>query len=111
MTDTERTHIRPVALSQVVGEVVLNLADELLGVLGVEPEDLTEALEADVLQVAVGQGLDVGVGLDHLLLRQGVRANQVTFTCACRKSHGHIQVFEAVDQSECVFTGCVRLRE
>lgn len=66
------THISPVALSQVVREVVLYLADELLGVLGVEAEDLAEALEADVLQVAVGQGLDVGVGLDHLLLRQRV---------------------------------------
>lgn len=69
------------ALSQVVCEVVLYLADELLGVLGVESEDLAEAFETDVLQVAVGQGLDVSVGLDHLLLRQGVRANQISFTC------------------------------
>lgn len=68
------------ALPQVVREVVLYLADKLLGVLGVQPEDLPKALQADVLQVAVGQGLDVGVGLDHLLLRQGIRANQVSFT-------------------------------
>lgn len=74
------THISPVALSQIVREVMLYLADELLGVLRVESEDLAEALEADVLQVAVSQGLDVGVGLDHLFLRQGVRANQISFT-------------------------------
>lgn len=77
---TACAHISSVALAQVVGEVVLYLADELLGVLRVEPEDLAEALEADVLQVAVRQGLDVGVGLDHLLLRQGVGANQISFT-------------------------------
>lgn len=62
------THICAVTLSQIVCEVVLYLADELLRVLGVESEDLSEALQADVLQVAVSQSLDVGVGFDHLLL-------------------------------------------
>lgn len=57
------------ALSQIVREVVLYLADELLGVLRVESQDLAEALETDILQVTVGQGLDVGISLDHLLLR------------------------------------------
>lgn len=66
------THISTVALSQIVCEVVLDLADELLGVLGVESQDLTEALEADVLEVTVGQGLHVSIGFDHLLLCQGV---------------------------------------
>lgn len=59
-------------LSQVVREVMLYLADELLGVFRVESEDLPEPLQADVLQVTVGQGFDVGIGLDHLLLGQGV---------------------------------------
>ena len=68
------------AFSQIVGEVVLYLADELLGILGVESEDLAEALEADILQVTIGQGFDVGIGLDHLLLGQGVWTNQISFT-------------------------------
>ena len=77
---TVSTHVGPVALPQVVGEVVLDLADELLGVLGVEAQHLAQPLQADVLQVAVGQGLHVGVGLDDLLLGQRVGANQVAFT-------------------------------
>ena len=66
------TYISPMALSEVVRQVVLDLADELLGVLGVEAEHLTQALQTDVLQVTVGQGFYVGVGLDHLLFGQGV---------------------------------------
>lgn len=77
---TEGTYIRPVALSEIVREVVLDLADELLSILWVEAQDLTEALQADVLQVTVGQGFDVGVGFDHLLLCQRVRTNQISFT-------------------------------
>lgn len=73
-------HISSVALSQIVREVMLYLADELLGVLGIESQDLAEALEADILQVAVGQRFDVGVGLDNLLLRQRVWANKISFT-------------------------------
>lgn len=57
------------SFSQVVGQVVLYLADELLSVLRVEPQNLSETLQTNVLQVAIGQGLDVSVGLDHLLLR------------------------------------------
>lgn len=77
---TVYTHISAVAFSQIVGEVVLYLADELLGVLGVESEDLAEALEADILQVTIGQGFDISVGLDHLLLGQVVWTNQISFT-------------------------------
>lgn len=69
------------ALTQVVGEVMLDLADELLGVLRVQSQHLSEALQADVLKVAVGQRFDVGVGLDHLLFRQRVGANQISLTC------------------------------
>lgn len=64
------THISTMAFSQVVGEVMLNLTDELLSVLGVESEDLSQPLQADVLQVTVRQSLHVGIGLYHLLLRQ-----------------------------------------
>lgn len=65
---------------QVVGEVVLNLRDELLGVVRIETQHLAEAFEADVLQVTVGQGLHAGIGLNHFLLGQTIRANQVTPT-------------------------------
>lgn len=68
------------ALSQVVCEVMLYLTNELLSILRVESKHLTEALEADILQVTVGQGLNVGVGLYHMLFCQGVRANQISFT-------------------------------
>lgn len=74
------THVRVVALAQVVGEVVLDLADEFLRVLRVEAQHLAQPLQADVLQVTVGQGFHVGVGLNHLLPRQRVRADQVAFT-------------------------------
>lgn len=69
------------SLPQVVGQIVLDLGDELLGVVRVETEHLAEAFEADVLQVAVGQGLHTGIGLNHFLLCQTIRANQVTPTC------------------------------
>lgn len=59
---------------------MLDLSDELLGVVRIETEHLTEAFEADVLQVTVGQGLHTGIGLNHFLLRQTIRANQVTST-------------------------------
>lgn len=72
------------ALAQVVRQVVLDLRQELLGVVGVEAEHLAEPLQADVLQVAVCQGLHAGVGLDHLLLGQAVRADQVTATFKVR---------------------------
>lgn len=68
------------SLSQVVRQVVLDLGDELLGVVGVEAEHLAEAFEADVLQVAVGERLHAGVGLNHLLLGEAVGADQVTPT-------------------------------
>lgn len=65
---------------QVVGQIMLDLSDELLGVVRIETEHLTEAFEADVLQVTVGQGLHTGIGLNHFLLGQTIRANQVTPT-------------------------------
>lgn len=51
---------------------MLYLADELLGILRVKSENLSETLEADILQVTVSKGLDISIGFDHLFLRQGV---------------------------------------
>lgn len=80
LTAASGTHVGSVALPQVVGEVVLDLAHKLLRVLGVEAQNLTQPLQADVLQVAVRQRLHVGVGLNHLLFGQRVRTNQISFT-------------------------------
>lgn len=66
-----------VTVPQVVRQIVPDFRDELLGVVRVETEDFTEAFQANVLKVTVGQGFDAGVGLYHLLLGQEVRANQV----------------------------------
>lgn len=74
------SYLGVVSLPEVVRQVVLDLGDELLGVVGVEAEHLAQAFEADVLEVTVGQGLHTGVGLDHFLLGQTVRANQVAST-------------------------------
>lgn len=84
-----RLYLGAVSLSQVVRQVVLDLGDELLGVVGVEAEHLAEPFEADVLQVAVGEGLHAGVGLNHLLLGEAVGADQVTPTL-----EGETQVLE-----------------
>ena len=70
-------YLRVVSFPEVVCQIVLDLGDELLGVVRVQAEHLAEAFEADVLKVTVGQRLHTGVGLNHFLLRQTVRANQV----------------------------------
>lgn len=67
-------------LPQVVCQIVLNLGEELLGVVGIEAQDFPQAFEADVLQVTVSQSFHTGVGLDHFLLGETVRANQVAPT-------------------------------
>lgn len=59
---------------------MLDLRDELLCVVRIEAQNFAQAFEADVLQVTVGQGLHAGVGLNHFLLGQTVRANQVAPT-------------------------------
>lgn len=71
------SYLGVVSFPQVVRQVMLDLSDELLGVVRVETEHLAEAFEADVLQVTVSQGLHTGVGFNHFLLGQAVRANQV----------------------------------
>lgn len=74
------SYLSAVSLPEVVRQIMLDLSDELLRVIRVETEHLTEAFEADVLQVTVCQGLHAGVSLNHFLLGQTVRANQVTPT-------------------------------
>ena len=69
------------ALSQVVGEVVVDVRAEPAAVLWIEQEDLPQSLNTDVLQVTVGQRLHVCIGLDHLVTIREVRANEVTFSC------------------------------
>lgn len=66
---------------------MLDLSDELLGVVRVKAEHLAEAFEADILQVAVGQGLYTGIGLNHFLLCQAVGAYQVAPTWKVETSY------------------------
>lgn len=68
-------------LSQVVGEVVMEVGAELAAVLRVQPEHLPQSPHADVLQVTVGQRLHVCVGLDHLVIFRQIGPNQVAFAC------------------------------
>lgn len=77
-------HISFTALSQVVGEVVVDVRVEAAAVLRVEPEDLPQSPNADVLQVTVGQCLHIRIGLDHLVMCGQVSPNKVTFACTDR---------------------------
>lgn len=67
------------ALSQVVGEVVVDVSAETAAVLWVQPKDLPQRPDTDVLQVTVSQRLHVRVGLDHLVTFWEVSPNKVTF--------------------------------
>lgn len=69
------------ALPQVVGQVLLNVPDKMVGVLGVEVQHLVQAAQVEALKVAVGQSLYVRVGLDHAVVKGHVGTDQVTFTC------------------------------
>lgn len=72
-------HLCLAALSQVVGEVVVDIRAEATAILWVEAQDLPQGTDTDVLQVTVGQSLHVRIGLDHLVLRCQVCPNQITF--------------------------------
>ncbi|TNN54377.1 hypothetical protein EYF80_035395 [Liparis tanakae] len=62
----------------VVGEVVVDVGGEHTGVLRIELQHLSQTAHVDVLEVAVGQRLHVGVGFDHLVgSRQGPGADKV----------------------------------
>lgn len=73
------SHLCLAALSQVVGEVVVDIRAEATAILWVEAQDLPQGTDTDVLQVTVGQSLHVGIGLNHLLLGQRITADQVPF--------------------------------
>lgn len=68
------------ALSQVIGEVVVDVGRENTGVLGVEFQHLSQATHTDILEVTVGQRLHVSVCLDHLVGPRQIRPNQVPFS-------------------------------
>lgn len=76
---SEGSYLILAALTQVVGEVVVDVGGENAAVLGVELQHLPQAAHADVLQVAVRQRLHIGVGFNHLLRPRQVRPDQVTF--------------------------------
>ncbi|TNN70251.1 hypothetical protein EYF80_019465 [Liparis tanakae] len=67
---TPSSYLGVVSLPEVVRQVVLDLSDELLGVVGVEAEHLAEAFEADVLEVAYlhGAGAHEVDGLEGVAL-------------------------------------------
>ena len=75
------SHVQFAAVAQVVGEVVVDVCAEAPAVLRVHAEHLPEGLDADVLQVTVGQRLHVRVGLDHLVVTREVGPDQISFAC------------------------------
>lgn len=76
------SYISVTALSQVIGEVVVDVRAETAAVLWVQLKDLPQGLNVDVLQVAVGQRLHIRIDLDHLVIFWEVGPDQVPFTCA-----------------------------
>lgn len=68
------------ALTQVVGEVVVDVGGEHTGILRVEFQHLSQATHTDILEVTVGQRLHISIGLDHLVCSRQVRPNQVPFS-------------------------------
>lgn len=77
-----------VPLPQVVREVLLDVLDEAVRVFGVEVQDLVQAPQVDTLEVAVGQGFHVGVGLDHSVVQGQVGTDQVALTCSQEETTG-----------------------
>ena len=83
------SHVQLAAVSQVVGQVVVDVCAEASAVLGVHAQHLPQRLHADVLQVAVGQRLHVRVGLDDLLAAREVGPDQISFTCRAGRGVQH----------------------
>lgn len=71
------------ALSQVVREVVVDVRAKPTAKLWIQAKDLPQGLNTDILQVTVGQCLNISVGLDHLVVFWKISPDEVTF--ACRK--------------------------
>lgn len=61
------SHLVLAALTQVVGEVVVDVRGEHTGILRIEFQHLPQTTHADILEVTVGQRLHVSIGLDHLV--------------------------------------------
>lgn len=59
------TYVCLLSFSQVVREVLLNVLHKLVGVFGVKVQHLVQALQADTLQVTVGQSFHVGICFNH----------------------------------------------
>lgn len=75
------SYIGLAALPQVVGEVLVDVRAEAAAVLRVQPQDLPQSPDTDVLQVTVGQRLHVGIRLDHPVVFWEVGPDEVTFAC------------------------------
>lgn len=69
-----------VSFPQVVRQIMLDLCNKLLGIVRIYTKNFSEAFEANVLQITIGKGLHTSVGLNHFLLGQAIRSNQVTTT-------------------------------
>lgn len=67
------------ALAQVVGEVVADVRGEHAGIFRVEFQHLPQTPHTDILQVTVGQGLHVSIGLNHLVRPRQIRPNEIPF--------------------------------
>lgn len=78
---TQQSYISFTALSQVVGEVVVDVRAKPTAILWVQPKDLLQSPDTDVLQVTVGQCLHICVGLDHLVVIWEVSPYEVPFAC------------------------------
>lgn len=69
-------------LSQVIGKVVVDVSAEATAILWIQPQDLSQSLNTDVLQVTVGECLHVSICLDHLTMLRQVSPNQIPFACS-----------------------------
>lgn len=58
----------------------MDVCHELGGVFRVELQHLKEPTQADVLEVTVGQRLDICVGLDDLFFAGQVGTDEISFT-------------------------------
>lgn len=72
-----------IALSQVVREVVVDVRAKPAAILWVQTKHLPQGPNTDILQVTVGQCLNIGVGLDHLVMFWKISPDKIPF--ACRK--------------------------
>lgn len=59
----------------------MDVRAEPAAVLWIQPKDLPQSPDTDVLQVTVGQRLHVCIGLDHLVVVREVSPNEVSFAC------------------------------